>query len=76
MAAVLVLASACATPIGVVRGDTQTVYRTLTRSVLSTGKPSAMTEQALQRAGAAERFTDDPVATLDQLRGTGHRPQP
>jgi pimeloyl-ACP methyl ester carboxylesterase len=71
LAAALVAASACASPIGAVRGDTQTVYRTLTRNVLSTGKPSAMTERELQRVGAVERFADDPVATLDQLRGPG-----
>jgi hypothetical protein len=33
----LLLVSACATPIGVTRVDTQTVYRVLTASVLSTG---------------------------------------
>jgi pimeloyl-ACP methyl ester carboxylesterase len=67
----LVLASGCATPIGVTRGDTQNVYRTLTRSVLSTGEPSAATEHALQRAGLVQRFEDDPAATLEEIRGTG-----
>jgi hypothetical protein len=67
----LVLASGCATPIGVTRGDTQTVYRTLTRNVLSTGEPSAVTEHALQRLGLVEAFKDEPAATLDQIRGSG-----
>jgi pimeloyl-ACP methyl ester carboxylesterase len=67
----LLLGSACATPVGVTRGDTQAVYHTLTRSVLSTGKPSALTEQALRRVGLAERFEDDPEATLALLRGKG-----
>jgi pimeloyl-ACP methyl ester carboxylesterase len=53
------------------KGDTQTVYRTLTRSVLSAGNPSAATENTLQRLGLADRFADDPTATLDQLRGSG-----
>jgi hypothetical protein len=34
----------------VVRVDTQSVYRSLTASVLSTGRPSAATEQVLARA--------------------------
>ena len=39
----LLLVSACATPIGVARVDTQSVYRSLTASVLS-HRPSASTE--------------------------------
>jgi hypothetical protein len=41
----LLLASACATPVGVVRGNP--VYRALTSSVPSTGEPSASTAQVL-----------------------------
>ena len=67
----LALASACATPIGVTRGDTQTLYRTLTRSALSAGQPSVPTEQLLQRLGLVKRFEDDPVATLEELRASG-----
>ncbi len=65
------LACGCASPIGVTRGDTQNVYRTLTRSVLSTGEPSAVTENELQRLGLADRFEDEPTVTLDQIRGSG-----
>jgi pimeloyl-ACP methyl ester carboxylesterase len=65
------LVSACATPIGVTRVDTHSVYRSLTASVLSTGRPSAATEQVLVRTGLAQRFHDDPEATLATLRGTG-----
>jgi pimeloyl-ACP methyl ester carboxylesterase len=67
----LALANGCATPIGVAKGDTQTLYRTLTRSALSTGKPSVATEQTLQRLGLVERFADDPAATLEELRAKG-----
>ena len=67
----LLLASACATPIGVVRGDPQSVYRALTSSVLSTGEPSASTAQVLHRRGLATRFEDEPEAVLTELRGTG-----
>ena len=67
----LVLVSACATPIGVTRVETQSVYRTLTESVLSTGRPSASTEQVLVRNGLSQRFRDEPEAALATLRGTG-----
>lgn len=65
------LATACATPIGLSRGDIQTVHRELTQSVLSNQKPSGATEQVLQRLGLAERFEKEPEATLAELRGTG-----
>jgi pimeloyl-ACP methyl ester carboxylesterase len=65
------LASACATPIGVVKGTPQSVYRALTASVLSTGKPSATTEQVLHRNGVTERFKSEPEAVLAELRGSG-----
>ena len=69
--AVLVLAGACATPIGVTRADTQAAYRDLARSVLSTGETSAGSEIVLRREGLAARYDADPVATLAALRGTG-----
>ncbi len=71
LSCLLLLVSACATPIGVARVDTQSVYRSLTASELSTGQPSATTEQVLVRTGLAQRFHDDPEATLAALRGTG-----
>jgi pimeloyl-ACP methyl ester carboxylesterase len=67
----LLLVSACATPIGVARVNTQSVYRSLTASVLSTGQPSLATEQVLVRNGLSQQFHDDPEATLAALRGTG-----
>ena len=67
----LLLVSACATPIGVTHVNTQSVYRSLTASVLSTGRPSASTEQVLVRNGLAQQFQNDPEATLTALRGTG-----
>ena len=67
----LLVASACATPVGVVRGNPQSVYRALTASVLSTGEPSASTAQVLRRRGLATRFEDEPEAVLTELRGTG-----
>jgi uncharacterized paraquat-inducible protein A len=40
LAAVVLLASACATPVGVTHVDTQAMYRSLTASVLSADRPS------------------------------------
>lgn len=67
----LQLVSACATPIGVTRVDTQEVYRSLTASVLSTGRPSAPTAQGLVCTDLTQRFQDDPEGTLAALRGPG-----
>jgi hypothetical protein len=71
LSCLLLPVSACATPIGVARVNTQSVYRSLTASMLSAGRPSAATEQVLVRTGSAQRFKDDPEATLAVLRGTG-----
>jgi len=67
----LVLASACSTPIGVVRGDRHTMYRSLTSSALSKDELSAASAQVLNRLGLAERFEDEPEVVLNELRGSG-----
>src|SRR5882672_3552436 len=69
--AVLVLASACATPIGVTHVSTQSMYRTLSASVLSGDRPSQYSEQLLTRLGLGERFDTDPEVVLAALRGPG-----
>ncbi|HEU5193854.1 MAG TPA: hypothetical protein VFW70_03855, partial [Methylomirabilota bacterium] len=69
--ALVVLGTACATPIGVTRADTQAIYRDLTRSVLSEGELSEHTEIVLRRNGVAERYEEDPVGTMTFLRGDG-----
>jgi hypothetical protein len=71
LVAVLLLASACATPIGVTHVDTQSMYRSLTSSVLSTDRPSPYSEQLLTRLGLGERFETDPELVLAALRGQG-----
>src|SRR5262245_17253408 len=68
---VLLLGSACATPVGVAPGNRQSIYRELTASVLSTGKLSAPTEQLLLRRGLNERYEEDPEGVLKELRGSG-----
>jgi pimeloyl-ACP methyl ester carboxylesterase len=67
----LLLASACATPIGAVLGDRQSVYRELTSNVLSSGELSAPTKQVLLRLGLDKRFEEEPEAVLSELRGSG-----
>jgi len=71
LAAVLLLACACATPIGVTHVDTQSMYRSLTASVLSADRPSQYSEQLLTRLGLGERFDTDPELVLTALRGPG-----
>jgi len=68
---VLVLACACATPIGVTHVGTQSMYRSLTSSVLSADRPSQYSEQLLIRLGLGERFDKDPELVLAALRGPG-----
>ena len=67
----LLLACACATPVGVDRVDTQSVFRGLTANVLSTGEPGPYSQQLLKRMGLFERFEKDPEAVLAGLRGSG-----
>ena len=47
------------------------MYRGLTASVLSTGKPSLYSEHLLVRLGLTERFEENPDAVLAGLRGDG-----
>jgi len=61
------VASACATPIGVQREDPQSVQRHLTANVLSTGEPSAPSRQMLQRLDLLDLYEDDPRAALAKL---------
>jgi pimeloyl-ACP methyl ester carboxylesterase len=69
--AFVLLTSACATPIGVAPADRQSLYRTLTASVLTTGEPSAASQHVINRLGLAERLEDEPEAVLAELRGSG-----
>jgi pimeloyl-ACP methyl ester carboxylesterase len=71
LSAVLLLACAYATPIGVTHVDTQVMYRSLTSSVLSSDHPSQYSEQLLTRLGLLERFDKDPEVVLAALRGPG-----
>jgi pimeloyl-ACP methyl ester carboxylesterase len=67
----LVLAAACATPIGVSLTDPEDVLRLVTRSALNGNEPSGPTAQTLHRLGLADRFEKDPVGALAELRADG-----
>jgi pimeloyl-ACP methyl ester carboxylesterase len=67
IACVMLLASGCATPVGVTRLNEQAAHRELTANVLSVGKPSAYSTQLLERAALSERFQTEPQAVLAEL---------
>ncbi|MBI4522288.1 MAG: alpha/beta fold hydrolase [Deltaproteobacteria bacterium] len=66
--AAVLLWSGCATPIGVVRGNTQDIHYALTANVLSAGRPSSWSTQVLHRNNLFERFQVDAEATLGALQ--------
>ena len=68
------LASACATPIGVARLSTQETFHDLIANVLSTGKPSDWSTQVLQNLNLFDKFDQNPEATLDELHKTIQQP--
>src|SRR5262245_41213479 len=69
--AALLLASACATPIGVNRVDHTVVYRSLSQSVLSGNELSQYTQELLTQRGLEERFDEHPEEVIRYLHGTG-----
>jgi len=71
LAAALLLANACATPIGVNRVDHTVVYREITRSALSSDEPSVFSHRLLSERGLDRRFEEEPEAVLKELHGTG-----
>jgi len=67
LAVIALLASACATPVGVTRLDEQAAYRELSTNILSAGKPSNYSTQILERSALSERFKNDPEFVLAKL---------
>jgi len=66
-AIIALLASGCATPVGVSRLDEQAAHRELNANILSTGKASNYSKQILERAALGERFRNDPQTVLAEL---------
>ena len=66
-AAIVMLAVGCRTPVGVRRADAQSVHRSLTANVLSTGRPSSASVQELHRQDLFAQFENDPAHALAEL---------
>lgn len=66
----LLLAAACAGPVGVTRVGPEAVHRTLTANALSAREPSGFSVQVLQRFGLRARFEGDPAGALAVLHRT------
>jgi pimeloyl-ACP methyl ester carboxylesterase len=67
VAAGLLLAAGCATPITAKRADAHWVHRKLTETVLTTGKLSQQTRNLLFDRDLIERYDDDPAGALATL---------
>jgi hypothetical protein len=63
----VLLAAACATPVGVTRVDTQTAHQLLAQSAIANARPSEASQRMLRRFGLLERFDDDPAGVLAEL---------
>jgi len=72
---ILLLASACATPISVIQLDSQTAQRELTQNVLTAGVPSRFSQIVLNRTDLYARFAEDPSGlwTLHTEVASGRR---
>ena len=73
LAGLALVASGCATPVGVKHVDIQTAYRLHTESALSARQPSEPSKTVLRRLGLLDRFDEEPAAVLAELHG-GLRP--
>jgi pimeloyl-ACP methyl ester carboxylesterase len=67
LAALALVLSGCATPVGVKPVDTQTAYRIQTESALAAGQPSEPSKRVLRRLGLLDRFDAEPAEVLAQL---------
>ena len=61
------IASACATPIGVNYVDRSVAYDSLTGNVLSTERPSSFSARELVNLDLYQRFEEDPVGALAEM---------
>jgi hypothetical protein len=67
IAGLALIASGCATPIGVNYVDRSVAYHSLTANVLSDEKPSSFSARQLMNLNLYQRFEDDPVKALAEL---------
>ena len=73
--AILLLASGCATPVGVSRLNEQEAHRELNANVLSTGEPSAYSTQILERTALAQRYQSQPQEVIAELNSGLGKPE-
>jgi pimeloyl-ACP methyl ester carboxylesterase len=66
----LLLAGACATPVGVDPTPPQDFQRQVTANAISAGVPSGYSDQVLQRFNLRQRFKDEPGAALAELHAS------
>ena len=64
---VVLLAVGCATPVGVSRIEPHDANRSLTANVLTTGTPSATSQEFLYRLDLSEEYLEDPARTIAEL---------
>jgi len=67
IAGLALIASGCATPIGVHHVDRSVAYHSLTANVLSAEKPSSFSARELMNLNLYQRFEEDPVKALAEL---------
>jgi pimeloyl-ACP methyl ester carboxylesterase len=66
----VLLAAACATPVGVDPLPPQDFQRQVTANALSAGVPSGFSDQVLQRMNLRDRFREEPGAALSELHAS------
>jgi pimeloyl-ACP methyl ester carboxylesterase len=67
LAIITLLASGCASPVGVSRLNEQAAHRQINSNVLSANKPSAYSTQILERTALSHRYQKEPEAVLAEL---------
>jgi pimeloyl-ACP methyl ester carboxylesterase len=67
LAITALLASGCASPVGVSRLSEQAAHRQINSNVLSANKPSAYSTQILERTALSRRYQKEPEAVLAEL---------
>jgi pimeloyl-ACP methyl ester carboxylesterase len=65
--AIALLASGCATPIGVRYVEPRVAYHSLTANVLSAERPSSFSSRELMNLNLYERFSEDPEKALAEM---------
>jgi len=67
---IALIASGCATAIGVNYVDRSVAYRSITANVLSTDKPSSFSARELMNRNLYKRFEEDPAKALAELHAS------